>query len=42
LTAAGEGVEVVSVTNPIGFIQILPQNPESFELEPPPAGSCSL
>jgi hypothetical protein len=44
LTAAGEGVETVSATNPTGFVQILPQNPEHelFVLELAAAGACAI
>jgi hypothetical protein len=43
LTAAGEGIEVVSATNPTGFVQILPQNPEhQLFLLDPAAEPCTL
>jgi hypothetical protein len=44
LTAAGEGIEVVPPSNPTGFVQILPQNPEYqlFVMQQTPSGSCAL
>jgi hypothetical protein len=44
LTAAGEGVTVVPPSNPQGFVQILPQNPEHqlFLMPPAAPGACEL
>ena len=44
LTAAGEGVTVVPPSNPQGFVQILPQNPEHqlFLMPPAATGACEL
>ncbi len=44
LTAAGEGLEVVPPSNPQGFVQILPQNPEHqrFLMHPAAPGACKL
>lgn len=44
LTAAGEGVTAVPPSNPQGFVQILPQNPEHqlFLMPPAALGACEL